>query len=241
MKAIDENIWVVETDFQFLGNNVGNRMTVIKLPSGKLLLHSPTRFSQEIASQLKALGQVGFIITPNNFHGLFSDDWLNAFPDATHYSAKRKTNGTFKSLSESINDELESAIKVININGIPKLNEYAFIHIPSNTLILTDLAFNFDKQLCTKLSLWSKLLYRLNDCYQKFGPSKLMRTMIESTEDLGKSIDEIKHYPLERIIVSHGNILEQEALATFSQAFDMNRLKPQKKSGGIRLKPASCG
>ena len=241
MKAIDENIWVIETDFQFLGNNVGNRMTAIKLPSGKLLLHSPTQFSQEIANQLKALGQVAFIITPNNFHGLFSKDWLNAFPNAMHYSAKAKTDGIFTTLSEKLNDELESAIKIVKINGIPKLNEYAFIHIPSNSLILTDLAFNFDKQLCNKLPLWSKTLYKLNDCYQKFGPSKLMRSMIESTEDLGASINEIKLYPFKRVIVSHGNILETEVLDTFGQAFDINHLKPRKKSGGIGLKPASCG
>jgi hypothetical protein len=41
LREIDKNLWVSEQKFQFLGLEVGTRMTVIRLSNGELIAISP--------------------------------------------------------------------------------------------------------------------------------------------------------------------------------------------------------
>ncbi|MGH9806453.1 MAG: hypothetical protein ACRD9W_04205, partial [Terriglobia bacterium] len=46
------------------------RMTVIRIASGQLMLHSPCQITPAIANEISALGQVAHIVAPGNFHHL---------------------------------------------------------------------------------------------------------------------------------------------------------------------------
>jgi hypothetical protein len=41
LQELAKNIWTASVHHSFIGLHVGTRMTVIRLSSGKLLLHSP--------------------------------------------------------------------------------------------------------------------------------------------------------------------------------------------------------
>lgn len=237
MKKIEKDIWVAETEFSLFGADFGNRMTVIRLSSGKLLLHSPVQISDCLLRSVKELGLVEFIITPNNFHGLFVDEWRREFPEAKYYTAKEVKDDEDLSLplqslsSEIIGHDLE----IIKMEGAPKVNEYAFIHKASNTLILTDMAFNIG----SNVSLWTKLFFKLNGAFDKFGPSRLMKTMISDPTALNSSIEEITAFKIDRIIVSHGNILESNARSTLKNAYTDLFSKPRRSSERFSL--SRCG
>jgi len=237
IRKLESNIWVAETEFRFAGADFGNRMTLIRLPSGKLLLHSPIEFNELLAREIDLIGDVGFIITPNNFHGLFVERWCAKYPDARYYSTKENNIPGGHSLSQLSNEDLESSVEIVAIEGISKLNEFVFFHSESATLILTDLAFNFD----CNVSLWSKIFYRLNGCYDKFGPSRLMKSMIDDPDELMLSLDKMNKCNFTRIIVSHGKIVEENAKLIFEKAFSREEAGLVKTKAKIKLSFSKCG
>ena len=77
-------------------------MTVIRLRSGELLVHSPCAFDDSLTAEVAALGRVAAIIAPGNL------DWLQdvrscqrAFPDAANLLAPGSRSGPRVSLSTS--------------------------------------------------------------------------------------------------------------------------------------------
>lgn len=67
LKPLNTNIWTVSTQHKALGLNFGGRMTVIRLNSGNLILHSPVKLEDELKSELNELGAVKYIVAQINF------------------------------------------------------------------------------------------------------------------------------------------------------------------------------
>ena len=80
LQSIDKNLWHAVHAFTANALSVTTRMTVVRLPSGKLLIHSPTPLTDALQRELDELGQVAFIIAPNLMHHLFLAPFAAAFP-----------------------------------------------------------------------------------------------------------------------------------------------------------------
>jgi hypothetical protein len=239
MKSFGEGIWILERPFRLLGAEFGNRMTVIKMSDGELLVHSPISLDDQLKIKIEKLGKVTYIITPNAFHGLFVDDWIKAFPEAHYLTAKieQGNQSASRALSESNIADLSPVLDVALVHGIPKLNEFAFYHNASRTLVLTDLAFNIGKDG----SFWTRIFFSLNDAYGTFGPSRLMRSMIEDRATFKQSLLKILEWDFERIIVSHGDIVAKNGQEVMRSAFAQYLSATPKSGGGILKLPARCG
>ena len=87
MLKLHSDLWVAETPLRLLGLEVGARMTVVRLPGSKLLLHSPVATSDELVREVQALGSVAYLVAPNRLHHLFVADWKRACPDASIHVA----------------------------------------------------------------------------------------------------------------------------------------------------------
>ena len=241
MRNIGEGIWIFERQFRFLGAEFGNRMTVVRLGNEELFIHSPIALDDELKSQVEKLGRVVHIVTPNAFHGLFVEDWISAFPFARHFTAKGgRQDREFLSidLSDSTTSAFSPTLEVIHVQGIPKLNEFAFFHKVSRTLILTDLAFNIGKNV----SYWTKIFFSLNGAYGKFGPSRLMRSMIEDQATLKDSLMKMYEWDFDRIVVSHGDIVEKDGKETMRSAFQQCLANSSNRHRTASLRsPIRCG
>ncbi|NOZ53837.1 MAG: hypothetical protein GXP08_12015 [Gammaproteobacteria bacterium] len=119
---------------------------------------------------------------------------------------------------EKISQRFNGEISCIPINGMPILQEYAFIHHASKTLILTDLAFNFGKNT----SGWTTFFLKLYGAYNKFGPTLTIRVLIKDKKAFGESLKKIALQDFNRIIVSHGRIVESNGNKIFKEAFNLN-------------------
>src|SRR5437870_615324 len=75
----------------FLGMRIGTRMTVVRLPSGGLVLHSPTPLAAA-RELVTAEGRVAHIVCPNLYHHLYAGEWAAAFPDAVVHAPKKLRN-----------------------------------------------------------------------------------------------------------------------------------------------------
>lgn len=215
MNQLDDNLWIVDRAFKFLAADMGNRMTVIRLKNDLLFLHSPVEYSESLGHELQQLGEVRYLISPNRFHDLFIDKWQQAFPKAIHYSLHKKF-GLHRKLDEiAVVEDIADDILALPVQGMPKVEEYVFYHRPSRCLILTDLAFNISRDI----SAWSKLFFSLNGALNRFGPSRLMRSMIKDPIKFRYSLQHIMQWDFQRIILSHGNIVESDAKKVFANGF----------------------
>lgn len=87
IRQLDADLWVAETPLRFMGLQVGARMTVMRLPGDRLLLHSPVSATADLVREVGALGNISYIVAPNRLHHLFLREWQQAFPDALVYAS----------------------------------------------------------------------------------------------------------------------------------------------------------
>ena len=82
LSKLDENLWVASRPLKLFVGDIGCRMTVIRLPSGGLLLHSPVPLDPPTRQALDALGPVRWIVGPSKVHHLYLGDYASAYPAA---------------------------------------------------------------------------------------------------------------------------------------------------------------
>ncbi|MFC5526242.1 DUF4336 domain-containing protein [Rhodanobacter ginsengisoli] len=75
-------LWLRAYAVSLGGARINARMTVIKLRSGEILIHSPCPFDEALTAEVAALGPVAAIIAPGNFHWLHVRSCQQVFPQA---------------------------------------------------------------------------------------------------------------------------------------------------------------
>jgi Domain of unknown function (DUF4336) len=102
------------------------RMTVVRVASGDLFLHSPITFNAALARQLSSMGRVHHLVSPNQFHYAHIGEWSRAFPEAItwaspHARERARARGTEvqfkKDLSTQAPDEWRNEIDQTTIPG----------------------------------------------------------------------------------------------------------------------------
>ena len=165
---------VYTADRPFYWNNidVGCRMTVIELETndpqtGKpyLWIHSPVRLDHPLIQTLQKIGTVRHVISPNYEHVKFAHQWADQYPNATMWACPGMmtqhpqvnwtseipfgvrpitTNNDYYTWGNSI-QAIHIDCEVNPFTKTPFFNEVIFFHIPSATLMTTDLFWNYPK------------------------------------------------------------------------------------------------
>lgn len=220
IKILQDDLYVVEQPFALYGAELGIRMTVVRLSDNELWLHSPVRYGTNLAAQLATLGTVRYIVSPSKMHRLFLNEWLAAHPRATHYVPAGMTLQMSGSklpttLSQMPPKEWRGSMEQHEVQGIPELNEVVFFHPRTRTLILTDLCFNIREG-----SWWTQVFFKLNAGWDRFGPTRIFKRAIQDRVAFRGSIDRILRWDFDRIIVSHGHVVESGGKELFRAAFE---------------------
>ena len=147
LQPLADAIWHVAVPHAFMGLHVGTRMTVVKLSTGGLLLHSPVPVDEDLAAELAALGEVKHIVCPNLFHHVFAAEVKQRYPEALLHgpaklAGKRKDLTLDATLSETPHPDWGDDFELVFIEG-SMLQETVFYHRASRTLIAADLIENF--------------------------------------------------------------------------------------------------
>jgi hypothetical protein len=202
--------------------DIGTRMTVIRLADGGLFLHSAVRLDAETRQALDGLGPVRAVVAPSKVHHFFVGDYIAAYPAARVFGApglaEKRRDLTFHGiLSDDAPAEWRGAIEQHVFRGATLMNEVVFFHPATRTLLLTDLAFNVPPR--PTAGPRARLFYWLVGAAGRFGPHRLVRLGIRDRRAARASVDKILQWDFERIIVTHGDVLETGGHERFAAAF----------------------
>jgi hypothetical protein len=220
LRALANDLWVAERPQRFLGVEMGTRMAVVRLDDGGLFLHSPVALDAETRRDIDALGPVRAVVAPNKYHHLYVGDYFTAYPEAEIFAApglaeKRRDLRFHGTLADEPASLWAGQIEQLVFRALPALNDVLFCHRRSRTLIATDLVFNMQSHP----SLVTRLVFRLDGAYGKFGPSRLWRLLTRDRAAARAAIERILVWDFDRVIMAHGEVLESGGREAIRAAF----------------------
>lgn len=219
MKELAENVWVVPFELKALGLDIGRNVTVIRLSSGDLVVHSTAPFSTEQVKQIGSLGSVRWITDPMVDHDTFSREGQAAFEDAVFLAPEGfpSEQGVVTQPLFPVPKEWGQEIQVVRLEGADSFNEHVFFHLPSCTLIVCDLLMNFPEVD----SMWESALLHLGLGSKRApGTSRRMKFAVKDAALFRASVRKVLGWPFERVVVGHGEPLCENAYERSKAAWD---------------------
>lgn len=223
LRQVTDAVHVIDAPQGFFGLELGTKMTVLDL-GGDLLVHSPVAMDPRA---IEHLGRPRWVLAPNLFHHLHVGGWADAgletwgapgLPD-------KRDDVKFAGVVEPGMRPFGDDIDVLTLSCFPLSNEVVLLHKPSRTLVATDLFFNIQPNApwATRVAMWFAGGYP--------GPRTTVLERFGMKRELArKDIATIAAWDFDRVIMSHGAILETGGKEAMLQAFrwlkvpDMPRL-----------------
>lgn len=149
MRQLAPNLWLFEGEtVPFLGVPFPTRMTVVRLRSGDLWVHSPVRGTAQRFAAVEALGEIRHLVAPNQIHHLFLADWRARYPEATCHGTRALLDKRSDIAFDAALDDRgplpwDGEIDTLLFRGSAVMEEAVSFHRASRTLIVADLIENF--------------------------------------------------------------------------------------------------
>jgi hypothetical protein len=230
LKPVAENVWVVDSGPLKVAGLLPMpvRMTVTRLRSGAMLLHSPTRFDEGLRAAVAAQGPIRHIVAPNAVHWSFVADWQRACPDAVTWAApglrersavKKAAVRLDRDLGEAAPPEWEGAIETVTVPGGGGFREVCLLHGPSRTLVLTDLVINLEPE---KLPAAMRLYAKLVGMTAPNGRTPVyVRLLIRAGGQAAReAARKLVDWAPERVLFAHGRPFDRDATAALRRSLD---------------------
>lgn len=214
LEVIAPDLYVAAGPFRVAGIALGGRMTVVRLPSGDLWMHSPIAVTDALAAAVTALGPLRHIVAPNCFHHLYVQGWLARFPAATLHAPdglnkKRRDLAIHRPLAPEADPAWGGVLQPFHIAGAPMADEWVFVHAPSRSLIVTDSLFHFREK--PEWSWWQRSYLRMTAASGGVRMSRVFRLTVRDRGALRSSFEAILDSGFERLIPTHGEVLHSGA------------------------------
>jgi len=219
-----KDIWIADgPPVNFYGFAYPVRMTIIRLEGGRLFVHSPIAPAPEMMAQVADLGNVAFLVSPNNIHHLYLGQWGDMFPEAQIYASpglkdKRPDISFDGELCDVPEPDWAEEIDQVIFKGSPAMQEVVFFHKESRTLILADLIENFDRHWFTG---WKGWVARIIGIVQPDGraPLEWRLSFLFGKKDARSALAKIMSWQPECIIIAHGHIYEKDGMKELKRSF----------------------
>ncbi len=192
---------------RLFGADLRRNVSVIRLDSGKLIIHSMGPFNRKDVATISALGQPAWLVEAMLSHDTFSQEGRDLFPGLPFLAPD--------GFSERVKFPVEPLFppppawshefQVLEILGNDTYREHVFFHAQSHTLIVADLVFNFGADE----PFWTELLLKAAVGSEHHpGMSRPFRAAITDEGAFRRSMDEMLEWDFDRVIVGHGDLVE---------------------------------
>lgn len=224
MKQLAENLWIVDGEaVPFFTLPYTTRMTIVRLSDGTLWVHSPIKLTPELQKQVASLGEVRYLIAPNHLHHLFLLEWQQAYPQAQSFGTsevqtKRPDLHFEQVFTPEFNAPWSVDIAQLLFTGSHFMQECVFFHHASGTLIVTDLIENFSPDAFNALQ---RLLARGAGILAPNGkmPLDWRLSFMFAKQQARTHLAKMLAWQPQRIVMAHGVIVEQDAMAFLQKSF----------------------
>lgn len=212
-------LWTLTHPFRLGLIELGTRTTVIALGSEELLVHSPGPLTADQLEAVSSLGRVTQVVAPNSMHYLYFESTLRHFPEAQGWVSPalgRRLPRLQGYVSLNSAPPFTAQLRPLEVQGLGNLGEFVFHHPASSSLIVTDLVFH----MLHSPSAFTRLFMRLNGAYGRFGPTRIFRHLVmKERHRLRQSIQELLDLQFQRVVMAHGEVLEQGGKDALARAF----------------------
>ena len=211
-----DKIWIKEYPIHYAGTKFNSRMTIIRLSNGNLFIHSPCEIEEDTKISIEKLGKVEFIVAPGSYHHLYVGSAQRAFPEPETFICPgiERKNPEIEFdwlLGDRPDKRWEDDFEQVLVRGNKYIWEVAFCHKVTKTLILVDLIENFTDEtedMNWTLELWWKVVFRM---WGNPKPAPEYQLGWKDKNAARKSLMRILNWDFERIIISHGDLVEENA------------------------------
>ena len=208
MQPLAENLWIKKYPLNVLGGHQGRVVTIIRLLSGQVIIHSTGPFTRADVLEIESLGEPAWMTDVMLRHDTFAKAGRSAFPNVPYLAPPG-----FAQLAHvdcqtllPIPPAWVPEIKVLEIEGMPSVREHVFLHTPSRTLIVADLVFNFAHS-----SGWTSFVRKtLMGVKAHPDSARVYPLQIRDRNAYNRSVAELFSWDFERIIVGHCDVVESD-------------------------------
>ena len=220
LHSITDGLWSLDYSVNMPLMTLPARSTVVRLHGNQLIIISPGPLAAHEHGALSGLGSVEYLVAPNLFHHLHLPAAVAAYPQAAVFapegltSKNKKLAGMTLNPMSALNPIAQGVLRTLTFEGIPKLAETVFLHEPSRSLIITDLAFNVEQPQ----GLGMYIVFNLFGTYRSFRTSRLLKMLTKDRAAAAASARAVLDWDFERVVVCHGEIVVEGAKERMREA-----------------------
>ncbi|MGG7643803.1 DUF4336 domain-containing protein [Rhodovulum sp. YNF3179] len=227
-KRLADGLWIVDgPEIRFYGIPFPTRMTVVRQAGGGLWLHSPIAWTPALAARLAALGPVAHLVAPNSFHYAGLPGWATRCPEASVWAAPGVAGRAVRHgvdfpphavLGGTPPADWAGEIDQLHLDGNRLMDEIAFFHHASRTLILTDLIQNFEPRRLGPVMRWLVLIAGTRHPDGKM-PIDMRLAYAGRRDRLRAAVRRMIAWDPAQVVMAHGRIYATDGAAELRRAF----------------------
>lgn len=227
LEQLGPELWIADGGIvSFFGFDYPTRTAVVRLDDGGLWIWSPIEPTAELVEEVRALGPVRHLVSPNKLHHLFLAAWREKFPEAKLWGTAQTVarfpafdwGGT---LTDDPPPEWAGQIDQYDLANSRFLEEAMFFHRKSRTAIIGDLSQPFSEHFLRKhWPWWLRWIATSVGMVEGRGyaPIEVRSTFRRRGAARAKLRGLIEEGP-ERVVVAHGEIVRSDGAAYLRRAF----------------------
>jgi hypothetical protein len=223
LEKFAENLWMVDgPSVRNFGIPLPTRMIVIRLTDGTLWVNSPVSTPTHELDRIKALGPVRYLVAPSQLHLWRLEEWRELFPDAEPWGPP-KVPKRFKQLplagvlQDAPPDCWAQDLDQTLFKGNCFLEELAFYHKKSRTLIMTDFIQNHP--IPAGRPILSVIWKLAGVAYPAGGVPVDIKLSFTDRKLARRSLAKLLSWDFDKLVIAHGVCVDRDAKPFVKKAF----------------------
>ncbi|MEO8842106.1 MAG: hypothetical protein ABI704_11080 [Kofleriaceae bacterium] len=205
IEQLETNLWRVEASLK--SPPLERVMTIAKLSTGGLVLHSVVALDDAKMTELDSLGPVKYIVVPNGWHRLDAASYKARYPEARVLAPKasRKKIEKLVKVDGTLEELVDRDVKLGVVEGTRGLE--ALMTVTSGdrvSLVFTDVIFNMPH----RTGLQGFVLKHLMDSSGGPKVTRIGRTfLIKDKPAFAAQLEQLAAQNVTRIVVAHNEVI----------------------------------
>ena len=220
-QALAPGIWSLDYRFRNMGLASSTRMTVVRLADGSLLAHSAVPLTGPQRRQLDELGRLRCIIAPNTMHHLFISQVAALYPEARLFGPpglqRKRPDLRLETLAAGSGQPWAGDLELLPIEGIPMLDESAWFHPATGSLLVTDVLQCWQGPLAFS----TRLYLGLTGGHLRLMVPRTVRLLVRDRAAVRASAQSLLQRPVQRVITLHNSVVEERAQQRLAEALSI--------------------